>query len=195
MPARSLTLPLKSSLTVLAVFMALNYTGSLASVTQLSHSALLPTGLLDAQTTDKPAEPFPFDFELTTLAGEPVDVASLKGKVLFINLWATWCGPCRAEMPSIEKLYQEIQNDNVEFIMLSIDKPGNEEKVKKYIAQNAFTFPVYRPASLLPELLKVPSIPTTFVVDKAGLVVYKNVGTARYHTKKFKEYLLALATK
>jgi thiol-disulfide isomerase/thioredoxin len=193
MPARTLTLPLKSILTLLAVFFILYYTGSLAAVTQFSQAMVLPTGLLDANPTEEKQEPFPFGFELTLLNGQPVAVESLKGKVLFINVWATWCGPCRAEMPSIEKLFQEVKNDNIAFVMLSIDKPGNEAKVKKYITDNHFTFPVYRPASKLPALLDVPSIPTTFVVDKAGNVVYKNVGSARYHTKKFKNYLLQLA--
>lgn len=188
MPARPFTLPLKSLLTLVLVVSLFYYTGILGSVTQQVQRFALAIGALDASPGADESQPFPFTFDLVTLQGEVIPAETLKGKVLFINLWATWCGPCRAEMPGIENLHQEFAGKDVQFVMLSIDR-GNDERIKSYIAKHEFTFPVFRPGSDLPEILDVPSIPTTFVIDKEGNVVYKKVGTARYNTKRFKEFL------
>lgn len=186
------------SLTVL-LLLVLHTTGLLSAVSVETQALLLRSGLLNATPETTTKEPFPFSFSLKTLEGKSVSMESLKGKVVFINIWATWCGPCRAEMPGIQKLYASIQDPDITFVMLALDKKGEEAKIKKYLLDKGFTFPIYRPSDAgdrsLPELLQVPSIPTTFVVDKAGNVVYKNVGTANYDTKKFKNFLQDLVSK
>jgi thiol-disulfide isomerase/thioredoxin len=190
---------IKSISIPLLLILVLHTTGLLSTVTVQAQSLLLRTGLLNAHPEPITSESFPYDFDLTTIAGETISMDSLKGKVVFLNLWATWCGPCRAEMPAIQQLYQSLPNKKMAFVMLSIDKKGEEAKINKYLENQGFTFPVYRPTfrgeNSIPEMLKVPSIPTTFVIDKEGNVVYKNVGTANYHTKKFSRFLEDLLNK
>lgn len=190
---------IKSISITLLLVLVLHTTGILSAVTVQAQSLLLRTGLLNANPEPSTPEYFPYEFNLKTIEGKIIRMDSLKGKVVFLNLWATWCGPCRAEMPAIQKLYASLPYENMAFVMLSIDKKGEETKIEKYLEKQGFTFPVYRPTfageNSIPDLLKVPSIPTTFVIDKEGYVVYKNVGTANYNTKKFKNFLEGLLNK
>lgn len=136
---------------------------------------------------------FDFDFTLKTTGGEKVRFDEFKGKVIFLNLWATWCGPCKAEMPGIQKLYEKVDTARVVFVMLSLDKEESQAKINDYVRKNMFTFPVFMPSGYLSEQLQVPSIPTTFVIDREGKVALKKVGTANYDTERFRKYLADLA--
>lgn len=184
------------SIPVLVIFV-LHLTGLLSTTTAYAQKILIKSGILNASVERQVTkENFSYNFKLQTLSGETFDMEQLKGKVIFLNLWATWCGPCRAEMPAIESLYKGTAHEDLAFVMLSIDRKNDEIKVKNYVATKAFTFPVYLVQSPfpnnLPEVLQVPSIPTTFVINKKGEIVYKNVGTANYDTKKFKNFLQEL---
>lgn len=185
---------LKPWLVTIAFLLILRYTGALGGISYYTQSAVMQTGLMDAKTEANPEKPekFNYDFKLKDLKGNSLSFADLKGKVVFLNLWATWCGPCRVEMPSIESLYQSADKDKVVFVMLSLDKRENFNKVVNYIADKNFTFPVFVPESNLPDQLKVPSIPTTFIIGKDGTIKRKEVGTARYDTDKFKKFLKSL---
>lgn len=179
------------------MIIALHLTGLLGSTTACAQRILLQTGILNASVDRQVTnENFSYNFTIKTINGESVPIEELKGKVIFLNLWATWCGPCRAEMPAIESLYKGIAHENLAFVMLSIDRKNDEAKVKNYVTTKGFTFPVYLVQSPfpnnLPEVLQVPSIPTTFVINKKGEIVYKNVGTANYDTKKFRNFLQEL---
>lgn len=177
----------------IALFLVLRYTGALGSISTAAQSALLKTGAMDVSPADPApvtaAKKFDYDFSLLDADGNRVDVASFKGKVIFINLWATWCGPCRVEMPSIQSLYNTVDKDKVVFVMLALDQKDPFNKVNKYIRDKEFTFPVYFPATSLPEMLQVRSIPTTFVINSQGVVVHKQMGTANYDTEEFKTFL------
>ncbi|GCC52987.1 TlpA family protein disulfide reductase [Chryseotalea sanaruensis] len=188
---------LKSISIPVLLILLLHLTGLLSTPTAYAQKILIQSGILNASVERQVTkENFSYDFKLQTLSGEPFDMGQLKGKVIFLNLWATWCGPCRAEMPAIESLYKGVAHEDLAFVMLSIDRKNDEIKVKNYVASKAFTFPVYLVQSPfpnnLPEVLQVPSIPTTFVINKKGEIVYKNVGTANYDTKKFKNFLQEL---
>jgi thiol-disulfide isomerase/thioredoxin len=162
----------------------------MSTVSYYTNSALLKTGIMDAtpgKHTDN--DPFDFNFKIKNLEGDLIDFNEYKGKVVFVNLWATWCGPCRVEMPSIQKLYDDVDHVKIMFVMLSLDSDDAHAKVVNYIAKTKFTFPVYQPHGYLAEQLQVPSIPTTFIIDKAGNIVSKKVGTTNFNTEKFKEYL------
>lgn len=179
------------------VILVLHLTGLLSSTTAYAQKILLQTGILNASVDRQVTnENFSYNFTIQNMNGEPIPMEQLKGKVIFLNLWATWCGPCRAEMPAIESLYKGIPHKDLAFVMLSIDRKNDEAKVKNYVATKGFTFPVYLVQSPfpnnLPEVLQVPSIPTTFVINKKGEIVYKNVGTANYDTKKFRNFLQEL---
>lgn len=116
------------------------------------------------------------DYEMVfqDLEGNSLDVTSLKGKVIFLNLWATWCPPCVAEMPSIQQLYKKYQNNNkVAFLIVSNE---NTAPVEKFMQKKNYTFPVYINKLKLPEVFSTKSIPTTFVIDKNGKMIIKEVG-------------------
>src|SRR6478609_2649963 len=86
---------------------------------------------------------FNYDFSLKDMSGNKVSFSEFKGKVLFINLWATWCGPCRAEMPTIQTLYNLTNSDQVKFAMVSLDTEKTINNIAGYIKSNPYSFPVY----------------------------------------------------
>ncbi|MBC5994382.1 TlpA family protein disulfide reductase [Pontibacter cellulosilyticus] len=127
-------------------------------------------------------------FQMVDLDGKQVSFESLKGKVVFMNIWATWCPPCIAEMPNIQKLYDKVGSEKIAFVMLSVDE-GGMEKVKKFIKKKGYTFPVYMPASQLPQEFYSNAIPTTFIISPAGKIVAKQEGMADYNTKEVRDFL------
>jgi thiol-disulfide isomerase/thioredoxin len=188
------TKPLIGAFIIIAL---LQVTGLFGDVAALTQQAALSTGLMNVSLPieDKNNEDFDFGFTLKDSLGNSFNADQFKGKVIFLNLWATWCGPCRAEMPAIHKLYAKVKDERIVFIMLSIDKDQAAQKVKAYVRKNKYTFPVYRPSGYLTDQLNVPSIPTTFVIAKDGKIVMKEVGTKNYNTDKFRKFLIELAAK
>ncbi len=183
---------LKTGLTFLILLVVLNYTGLIGSISSATQSAFLKTGLLDAELDDTKSEIFNYNFTIKNLSGNRFLFEQYKGKVVFINLWATWCGPCRAEMAGIQKLFSSVASDSISFVMLSLDRDTDQEKVVKYVNTKGFTFPVYLPSGRLTQQLTVPSIPTTFVIGRDGKIAAKEVGTTNFNTDKFKKFLRQL---
>ena len=185
---------LKPIAIALALVLLLQVTGLMSSVSYLSQRALLATGLRDA-STDKVTrmEDFDYQFTIKDLEGNRVQLEQFKGKVIFLNLWATWCGPCRAEMPGIQNLYSKVDHEKIIFIMLSIDQDNDKSKIVDFLRKREFTFPSYQPSGYLPEQLQIPSIPTTFIISKEGKIVRKEVGTMRYDTPNFQKFLEELS--
>ncbi len=128
---------------------------------------------------DQVGKPFELSFEEAT-SGEPIDMSKLRGKVVVIDFWATWCGPCIAEMPHMKKLYAAYKDKGVEFIGISLDAPRNEEdpskdglvKLRDWVAANDVTWPQYYQGngwqSEFSSNWKIRSIPAIFVVDQQG---------------------------
>ena len=118
----------------------------------------------------------PFDLEFTdAIKGTTVSMKSLKGKVVVVDFWATWCGPCVAEMPNMKKLYAEFKPKGVEFIGVSLDSPKEEgglDKLKKFVAENEIGWPQYYQGngweSDFSKGWGINSIPAVFVVDADG---------------------------
>jgi thiol-disulfide isomerase/thioredoxin len=179
----------KTGLSLLIILVVLKYTGLIGSLSYATQSAVMKTGLLDADAEANGAELFDYNFAVKDLRGNKFSFDKYKGKVVFLNLWATWCGPCRAEMAGIQKLYSTMSGDSISFVMLSLDKDRDKEKVVKYIKDKEFTFPVFLPSGYLSEQLNVPSIPTTFVIGKDGKIAMKEIGTTNFNTPKFKKFL------
>lgn len=117
--------------------------------------------------------------------GAMLSLNDFKGEVLFVNFWATWCPPCRAEMPSIQRLYDEY-GGKIGFLIIT----GEEtEPVMKYIQSNNFTFPVLYQRSNLPSSFKVSGIPHTYVINRQGEILMSKTGAARWDAPEFKEFL------
>src|SRR5690606_32895049 len=117
--------------------------------------------------------------------GDVIELSDQKGKVVFINFWATWCPPCIAEMPSINKLHSEMKgNDKIEFMMVDVD--NNRSKSEKFMKKRNFDLPVFTPASSIPTSYMSGAIPTTLVLNKYGKVVFKHEGMGDFSNEEFK---------
>ncbi len=127
------------------------------------------------------------NFQILDKNDQQLDIASMKGKKLFVNLWATWCPPCRAEIPSIERLASKVNKDKVAFIMLSLD--DNFAKAKNYAKKNKMSLPLYYPAENLPSMFAVNAIPVTFIFNENGDLMKVMEGSADYDTKEYVELL------
>ena len=183
---------------IILVFGILYVTGAYTDVAAFTQRLVLATGVISPDTSVPDSEKMPadYDFNLLTFQDENFDFRELKGKVVFMNFWASWCAPCIAEMPSIQNLYEDYKyNNNVEFVMISLDRES--EKASRFIAKKDFTFPVYKPdmAGGIPSIYNSSSIPTTFVINKEGMIDTKKVGMANYDSKKFRNYLNKLLDK
>lgn len=177
----------------IGVFAVLKVTGLGGQISYAAQSVLLKAGIFDmAPAPDQSHEDFPYAFTVRDLDGKKLQMRDLKGKVIFLNLWATWCGPCRAEMPSIQNLYDSVDHDRVAFVMLSLDQEKDKKKIVRFVNDRKFTFPVYQPASPLPEALRVTTVPTTFIVGPDGKIKHKKTGMANYDTKEMREFLRGL---
>lgn len=134
---------------------------------------------------------YPHNLPLVTLDGKAVNLSDLKGKVVFVNLWASWCPPCRAEMPGIEALYKKVDHSKVAFVMLSLD--DNAAKAQKFVKSQGYTFPVYLRTGELPAPFDSNSIPSTVILGPDGQVAARHDGMAEYDTPEFKAALDKLA--
>jgi thiol-disulfide isomerase/thioredoxin len=123
-------------------------------------------------------EPVPAPgFTLEDMDGEPHSLADYRGQVVLINFWATWCPPCRKEMPSLEALYQELKGEG--FTVLALNQWESEELVFPFLGQLDVypTFPIlFDPESEIAEAYGVKGLPASFVVDPEGRVVYRALG-------------------
>ncbi|OGC04747.1 hypothetical protein A2276_02085 [candidate division WOR-1 bacterium RIFOXYA12_FULL_43_27] len=115
------------------------------------------------------------DFTLESLSGSSETLSSYKGKVVFLNFWATWCPPCRGEMPSIQKLHEKMQGKD--FVILAVAVGERKQAVESFINSNKYTFPILLdPENEVSEVYRVAGIPTTLLIDKSGKVVFRETG-------------------
>jgi peroxiredoxin len=128
------------------------------------------------------------DFGLPTLRGDYVKLSDYRGKVVFLNIWATWCPPCREEMPAMESLYQRLKGRDFEMLAVSIDREG-EKVVGPFAAKYGLTFPVLLdPDSKTSRLYGLTGIPESFIVDKSGVVIHKIIGPQDWIKKEWLDY-------
>ncbi|MDF2606516.1 MAG: alkyl hydroperoxide reductase [Bacillales bacterium] len=124
------------------------------------------------------------DFELQTLTGQSVKLSDLRGKKVILNFWATWCGPCKVEMPEIQKFYEKVGND---VTILAISVAENPSVVTNFINNTNYTFPILLdPAPVASNTYKIISIPTTYFIDSKGVISDSIVGTTTYDMLKIK---------
>jgi len=125
--------------------------------------------------------------------GKTINLQQQKGKVVFINFWATWCPPCLAEMPTVNDFYQKVKNDpNIVFLMVDVDDRLNNSSA--FMKNKGYQMPVYG-GNLdgLPTIFYSGTIPTTLIIDKRGLVVFNHAGKASYDGDEFVKFVSGLA--
>lgn len=183
----------KTILSATLIVLLIRGTGLLGDLSFITQSAAMEAGMLDAKVAAPlPQSDFDYNFTIKDLKGIKTPFSEFKGKVIFLNLWATWCGPCRAEMPTIEDLYNSSDKNNIAFVMLSLDKDQDKEKIVKYIQSKSYTFPAYQPSGYLSEQLRVDNIPTTFIISRDGKIAATYIGATKFNTLKFKKFIEGL---
>lgn len=129
-----------------------------------------------------------FNMPLLTIEGDRTNLNKFEGKTIFLNFWATWCPPCIAEMPNIQKLYNDFKdNEDIVFVMLSLD--SDHEKARAFIERKGFTMPVYFLVGRQPGVYNSTVVPTTYVISPDGFIVTEKRGMANYNTAAFREFL------
>ena len=155
---------------------------------------LVGTGLIGPKNepqTDKQTE-FDYSGTFMDMEGNRVSLDQFKGKTLFINIWASWCGPCRIEMPYIHSLYDKLKdNENIAFLMVATD--NDLGKSKTFIQDKGYTFPVFHADEGLNSSLYTKAIPTTVVVSPEGKIIYYLNGTNNFDTDQFRNFLISSA--
>ncbi|MBI4379063.1 MAG: TlpA family protein disulfide reductase [Nitrospinae bacterium] len=131
-----------------------------------------PPKVTDSKIEGTPAP----DFTLPDLNGVNHTLSRFKGKVVFLNIWATWCKPCKDEMPSMEKLHQRFKDRDFIMLAVSIDKDG-KNAVEPFMKEYNLTFPaLLDPDGITSKLYKTTGVPETFIIDKNGNVILKTIG-------------------
>ena len=148
------------------------------------NTSISPTGV--TTTTPMP------DVIFQDTKGKTIHLADLKGKVVFINFWATWCPPCIAEMPSINGLYEKLKN-NPNIVFVIVDADGDFKKSVPFMQKRRFTMPLYKVISGVPESLASTAIPVTTIIDKKGNITFHQEGSADYSNPKIRAYLEGIA--
>ncbi|WP_432411304.1 TlpA family protein disulfide reductase [Rasiella sp. SM2506] len=188
---------------IFAVVAVLLYaTGMHTEVIGFAQRGLLATGILNPDVKEiaqvrenendretaivSDASKADFNLKLMDRDGNTMSLSELKGKVIFMNFWATWCPPCIAEMPSIDKLHEEMGAE-VAFVMLSLDQ--DFQKAKDFDTRKGYNLPIYTLVGNLPSMYQSSSIPTTYIIDANGNLALTHMGMADYSDPEFKKFL------
>jgi thiol-disulfide isomerase/thioredoxin len=132
-------------------------------------------------------------FVVQNIDGKSVDLQQQKGKVIFINFWATWCPPCLGELAAINELYHKVKNDP-NIVFLSVDVDNTLPKSARLLQNRGYQFPVYGgQLEGLPKSFFSGIIPTTIVIDKKGQILFNHTNRANYADDAFAQYIIGLA--
>jgi len=116
------------------------------------------------------------DFTASDMNGRTIRLADYRGKVVILNIWATWCPPCVDEMPSLEKLYRELKDQNFALLAVSIDSDGIAA-VAPFMTRHGLTFPALIDSqAAIQTSYEITGVPETFIIDKKGILVRKVIG-------------------
>ncbi len=139
------------------------------------------------------AKPAPVSTGWTILdpAGKPFDWSAAKGKLVLVNVWATWCGPCRAELPSLAALSKNEKLKD-KLVVLCVSGDDRPEQLREFLKRNALDFPAYFVPELPPEFV-TEGIPATFLISRDGKLLASDVGSARWDAPEFVSKLSELA--
>ncbi len=129
-----------------------------------------------------------FNWSLQAMDGTTYNLLNSKGKVIVLNVWATWCPPCIAEMPSLQSLYDAMREE-AHFYFISYEDP---ETVRRFLDKKGYQLPVFFPKTMAPEKLESASLPTTYLIAPNGKIVIRKVGAAAWDSDKVIQQIRSL---
>jgi len=144
------------------------------------------------------------DFEAVALDGTPVELSDYRGKVVLVNIWATWCRPCRAEMPSMEALYREFEGTDFEIVAVSVDAEAGERdeagrsgaskaRLADFARELDLTFPIlHDPEGRIERQYRTTGVPESFLVDRDGVIVRHVAGATIWDHPRYRELVRRL---
>jgi thiol-disulfide isomerase/thioredoxin len=142
-----------------------------------------PAELASARTDV--GDPMP-PYSATFIDGKPLNIASEKGNVVFLNVWATWCGPCRFETPELQSLQNQYAASGLKVIGVSVDE-GDSAAVKGFVAEQKITYPIaVDPEGRIANLVQTTVLPTSLLIDRNGKIVWRQVGAIMPNDAKLK---------
>ena len=141
---------------------------------------------------ETPVQPLAPAFTLPNMNAVPVSLADYRGKVVVLNFWASWCPPCRAEMPSMDQLYREMKGNNFTVLAVNVETNGRPA-VTNFIKKIPISFPVLLDdAQKVSELYQVSGLPQTYIINKQGEIVQQITGAIDWNAPKTREFILSL---
>jgi thiol-disulfide isomerase/thioredoxin len=133
------------------------------------------------------------EFSVKKLDGTEFKLSNLAGKTVLINIWATWCAPCREEMPSLGRLHSKVAGKGIEIMAISIDTNGPVE-VRKFVEKNGIQFPVYLdPENRVGAFFRTTGVPETFIMDRSGTLIKKFIGPRDWDEDYYYKLLMELS--
>ncbi len=172
-------------LTVLFIVILVNKDAKAWLMRQVASTGILNSTISASKETQEISTKASYaGFILKNEDGTIIHPSALQNKVIFINFWASWCPPCRAEFPSVQKLYDRYKN-NPDMIFLTVNLDDNVASGKSYLKEKGFTVPFIVPAGNIPGVLYSGSLPTTVVLDKKGEIRLHHKGLADYSKDSF----------
>jgi len=156
--------------------------------TQTATTATTQTSSSAATTTADVGQAMPA-YSTDLLDGKKFDIAAERGNVVFLNLWATWCGPCRYEIPELQSLHQKYAARGFKVVGISLDDTG-VGGVKQFVSQHSMTYPVaYDPEGKIAAIFESSVLPTSVIVDRSGQIVWKKFGAVSMDDPTLKDAL------
>ncbi|MEC4673776.1 MAG: TlpA disulfide reductase family protein [Nitrospirota bacterium] len=181
-------MPLRTLIFVLVLTFGV---GCDTEVTELANDNpwLQPVGVRKARPDLEQEAP---GFTLVDLNGKSKSLSEYKGKVILLNFWATWCGPCRVEMPSMETVYRELKGEGFEILAISSD-PQGVVVTRPYSKSNDLTFPILHDADYdVSGVYGVRTLPMSFLIDRHGTLRHKVFGARDWNSSEAKEIIRTL---
>ncbi|HEX6558791.1 MAG TPA: TlpA disulfide reductase family protein [Longimicrobiales bacterium] len=116
-------------------------------------------------------------YAAASLAGDSIRLSGLRGRVVLLNVWATWCIPCRREIPELQALHQQYSGRGLQVLGVSVDEAGSAQDVADFVRDFSMTYDVVRdPGNRISALFRTPGVPSSFLIDRAGVVRWRRVG-------------------
>lgn len=119
-------------------------------------------------------------YAATTLAGDSASTSALAGKVVLLNVWATWCAPCRDEIPYLQSLYDKHRAEGLEIVGVSVDARGQESAIREFADEFRMTYPIWLdPDERVQSLYLALGVPSSYLIDRTGILRWRRLGTIR----------------